>query len=470
MARRSLSGIPVCDGLGLHQRVPPSHWCVTQRDIADFRRAVQRSVRRGTVAPTASDDFDPGDDTIGPKIFTVNGQLIKPVTARAGNPSWALMLHPEGLECDLFITHCWTEGIYEFIDKVLHSWPRSSRNAYCCMLSNPQNLDIGGLISNPNSSPFALALLSARCMLVVPNRACSIYTRIWCVYEASLSYEHNKLIFTATPPIRGLPSRLLALAIGFATFFGLTSAAFHSGLVRPSPHMNCPVLLTISVVACASLLLRLPARRSALDSPSNMCGPFDPLQHVAQSAFQDYRSASSPCGPNVAPESGARVGSPLWSVAGPFWAKFDRLRACLLCRFQGRSRRFSCSTPSSRQCVSRPSLGDRAGRSLVEVRRCRREAWATSRGPMLCLSVSRAMSARWPSCRANLGADVGGRALGFGLGRIPHISGRGPSLRSVPGALVADSGRGPHEFGRTCGPNSAEFGPFRPFSGRMAWV
>ena len=29
--------------------------------------------------------------------YTVNMQYIKPVTAAAGNPSWALMKHPKGV-------------------------------------------------------------------------------------------------------------------------------------------------------------------------------------------------------------------------------------------------------------------------------------------------------------------------------------------------------------------------------------
>lgn len=37
-------------------------------------------------------------------------QYIKPVTLQAGKVSWALMQHPHGLDCDLFISHAWQEG------------------------------------------------------------------------------------------------------------------------------------------------------------------------------------------------------------------------------------------------------------------------------------------------------------------------------------------------------------------------
>merc|ERR1712048_794396 len=78
--------------------------------------------------------------------------LIKPVTLQAGSTSWALMCNKEGLKCDLFVTHGWQEGVYEFIDKVLNSWPSGAQHAYCCMLSNPQNLDVGDLIASPSQS------------------------------------------------------------------------------------------------------------------------------------------------------------------------------------------------------------------------------------------------------------------------------------------------------------------------------
>ena len=66
------------------------------------------------------------------------------------------------------------------------------------MLSNPQNLDIGDMITSPEESPFAKALASAKFVLVVPNRKGSIYSRIWCVYEAYLGYTWNKTIRVAS--------------------------------------------------------------------------------------------------------------------------------------------------------------------------------------------------------------------------------------------------------------------------------
>eukprot|EP00928_Gymnodinium_smaydae_P033130 TRINITY_DN23819_c0_g1_i1.p1 TRINITY_DN23819_c0_g1~~TRINITY_DN23819_c0_g1_i1.p1 ORF type:complete len:649 (+),score=58.23 TRINITY_DN23819_c0_g1_i1:72-2018(+) len=197
------------DGAALHRQVPPQRWCVTRADLLQFRHILQDLVAEGKVTPTKLDSFDVSDSTVGPSIYTANNQLIRPLTDRAGKPSWALMLHPEGLECDMFVTHCWQEGTYEFIDKVLNSWPRGSRHAYCCMLSNPQNLDIGDLIGSPRDSPFAKALHQSTHMLVVPNRSCSIYSRIWCAYEAYVAYSDSKIIFTASAPVPNLARNVL---------------------------------------------------------------------------------------------------------------------------------------------------------------------------------------------------------------------------------------------------------------------
>ena len=170
----------------------------------------------------------------GPSIYTVNEQYIKPVTCDAGKVSWALMRNPKGLDCDLFISHAWQEGIFEFLRKVRpfdcrwlkmgtfyflflvflvwinafgmesvfknpvrHSWPRGVRNAWCCMLANPQNLDIGEMLQTPSDSPFAAALRASKIVLVVPNRHCSVYTRLWCGYEAFLAHEEGKTILIA---------------------------------------------------------------------------------------------------------------------------------------------------------------------------------------------------------------------------------------------------------------------------------
>ena len=81
-------------------------------------------------------------ETFGPSIYAVTEQYIKPTTALA---------------------------------KVLNSWPVQARPAWCCMLANPQNLNIAALLESPSSSPFALALAESEWVLVVPSRRTSVH-------------------------------------------------------------------------------------------------------------------------------------------------------------------------------------------------------------------------------------------------------------------------------------------------------
>ena len=159
-----------------------------------LRQEVCSALRCGQIQPGPEDD---ASETYGPSIYTVNEQYIKPVTQQAGKMNWALMRHPDGLECELFISHAWQEGVFEFLAKVRHSWPRSVQTAWCCMLANPQNLDISSFLQSPKTSPFAVALEASKVMLVVPNRHQSVYTRLWCSYEAYLAQESGKTILIA---------------------------------------------------------------------------------------------------------------------------------------------------------------------------------------------------------------------------------------------------------------------------------
>ena len=45
----------------------------------------------GQIVPTERDPFDLEDVLHGPSMYTVTEQYIKPVTAAAGDMSWALM-------------------------------------------------------------------------------------------------------------------------------------------------------------------------------------------------------------------------------------------------------------------------------------------------------------------------------------------------------------------------------------------
>jgi len=192
------------DGEDLHNRIRPEFWCITKTDLRRLRQQVKKAVTEGRIVPTSEDPFEPTDTAVGPNIYTVTDQLIKPLTepsGPSGGASYALTHHPDGMECEVFITHTWAEGIYEFIDKTLASWPRRKRSAYACMLSNPQHLDIACLVSDPLTSPFARALAHCTHMVAVPNGSVGIYSRAWCCYEAYLACVWGKEIFTAWTPL-----------------------------------------------------------------------------------------------------------------------------------------------------------------------------------------------------------------------------------------------------------------------------
>eukprot|EP00928_Gymnodinium_smaydae_P059146 TRINITY_DN4239_c0_g2_i1.p1 TRINITY_DN4239_c0_g2~~TRINITY_DN4239_c0_g2_i1.p1 ORF type:complete len:602 (+),score=63.19 TRINITY_DN4239_c0_g2_i1:62-1867(+) len=238
---------------GSGEAVPIERWCISREDLVFLRVQLQRALFNGVIRPTELDEFTASDDIIGPNMYTVCEQYIKPLTLEAGSMSWALLRNPTGLQCDLFITHAWIEGIYEFIDKVLGSWPAGKASCYVCLLSNPQNLDISSLIHSPRSSPFALCLSSATHMLVTPNHNGSIYSRLWCVYEAWMACEMGKVILTATPRRDNLlRNALLLLCLPFLCGFVINFMGFDSG--SGCPDIKFHLQLSLFVILLTKLL------------------------------------------------------------------------------------------------------------------------------------------------------------------------------------------------------------------------
>lgn len=229
---RSRRKTTTIEAIALHEAVSPDKWCVTYADLRYLRQQVISAIQQGLILSSPSSYGDDeskkseDDDEFGPSIYVVNEQYIKPITAQAGKMSWALMMNPDGLDCHLFVSHAWQEGIFEFLSKVLGSWPSRAKHAWCCMLANPQNLNVGSMLQSPKTSPFALALQASRYVLVVPNRHQSVYCRLWCGYEAYVASEKAKIIQIATPPkIRRMMiswvMALVPISLGFLLgFFG----------------------------------------------------------------------------------------------------------------------------------------------------------------------------------------------------------------------------------------------------------
>lgn len=169
--------------------------------------------------------------------------------------SWALMRNPAGLECGVFATHAWAEGIFEFCIKVRQAWPIEAKNLYACFLANPQNGVVSEILSAPiPESPFAQALSSAEHVIVIPNKRVSIYSRLWCVYEAHVAVKaiEKRKMKIQLPARAPAWSVFVHLSPGLALFVAFAVAAFYlEYLVDIARHLG-PMLWVI-VFYCLSI-------------------------------------------------------------------------------------------------------------------------------------------------------------------------------------------------------------------------
>lgn len=239
-------------------------WGITANDLDVFEREVRELWLDGGIP---QDPRQPAafhrDPNIGPSIYQVTEFYIKPRTLASGT-SWALMRNPHGLQCDVFVTHCWAEGVFEFTSKVRRMWPHSAKHLYCCFLSNPQNGDISALLgTDPTESPFALALATSKYLLVVPNRHISIYTRLWCVLEMHLARKRGLRIRMPTfpgfwPAAKALLPGSAVFATSSALSYFLCCVIFFQQWVR-IPEAACKLLAawTLVLVPCGALVLSL---------------------------------------------------------------------------------------------------------------------------------------------------------------------------------------------------------------------
>ncbi|CAK9029499.1 Uncharacterized protein SCF082_LOCUS18812, partial [Durusdinium trenchii] len=202
----------------LHRRVPAELWCVTYSELFTFVEDVRGAWCEGNIpnAPGIFADRWHEDAEHGPNLYVVNEHFVKPKTLAVGGMSYALWLHPEGLPCQVFVSHAWVEGIFEFALGVRSAWPggHGLRNMYVCLLANPQNLDMQLFLNvEIKESPFARALGRASHLLVIPNTKTSIYSRLWCVYEAYLGITMGKICLMPATPHRSMRSFLWLLSV-----------------------------------------------------------------------------------------------------------------------------------------------------------------------------------------------------------------------------------------------------------------
>eukprot|EP00438_Fugacium_kawagutii_P002797 Skav225641 [mRNA] locus=scaffold1716:275274:276818:+ [translate_table: standard] len=185
----------------LHEQISASRWGITMTGVDDFMEKVTGAWLRGELSNTGSYSRSKFDDALmGPNIYQVCEQVIKPMTADLSlmmpGVSWALKQSLTGAEVLHFISHAWAEGVFEFHRLLKLAWTNwgipHDAAAYICFLSNPQNLDIGSMLASINTSPFHVALnhmpTDGKVILIATENA-PIHMRLWCVFEAYTAME-----------------------------------------------------------------------------------------------------------------------------------------------------------------------------------------------------------------------------------------------------------------------------------------
>jgi len=246
--------------------VPPSKWGINRSDLKFFEKEVKSCYKNEQISaePEQSEMIGPrpagkrqrstGYDNpmIGPSMYEVVTDYVKPYTKAKEGMSWALTRRPEGLLVDCFATHAWIEGVFEFITKIGQVWPHGTNSLYICFLGNPQFGVAQLLTDNIKDSPFYLALTVSKHMIVIPNSNSSIYTRKWCVYEAHLALELTETHDMKITLPWLMSKRTLAIEVAPAILFGV--AGFFIGLKLISKHVQSlcgPVMwLLIAFVLC----------------------------------------------------------------------------------------------------------------------------------------------------------------------------------------------------------------------------
>lgn len=183
----------------LHQRLPARYWGVNKEQFKEFVDAVRLACATGKLTNTNPNHLPEYADArfqmCGPTVHQVNTQFIMPQTDGRAQilpfASYAVAQNSDqGCDCDLFISHCWDEGVSEFGEVVSQAWPEECSGSYVCFLANPQHLDIASLVSSPRGSPFFKVLQAKpKMMLMVSNRNIPIHSRLWCVYEAKCAKQ-----------------------------------------------------------------------------------------------------------------------------------------------------------------------------------------------------------------------------------------------------------------------------------------
>jgi hypothetical protein len=194
-----------------HSTLSPFYWGISRSQFFDFVALVRSSVQNGSIVNLTPENapFYSAEkfETVGPNAYQVCNQRIKPLTDASAMVlplcSYALQQNPAaGQECNLFLSHAWSEGVFELAHTLETAWREEYVGAYVCFLANPQNLDISVLVSTPETSPF-YRLLNARprSMTMAANSNDPIHSRLWCCLEAFCSVEFGIPVEIAGDPM-----------------------------------------------------------------------------------------------------------------------------------------------------------------------------------------------------------------------------------------------------------------------------
>ena len=220
----------------LHHRISADRWGITAASLRNFESTVRKKWSEGQMKNTGKVEYSRAkfhNGNIGPNMYQVNDQVIKPMTADPSlilpGVSWALSDCLAGHAVTHFVSHAWAEGLFEFCRLLFEKWLETEgTSAYICFLSNPQNLDIKSFLARVETSPFYVALQnmpSSGQMIMVATANIPIHSRLWCVCEAFIAMERDiPILLSGSPANLGSnPFWVLWLRDAISTFHHFAS-------------------------------------------------------------------------------------------------------------------------------------------------------------------------------------------------------------------------------------------------------
>mmetsp|Transcript_88808 Transcript_88808/g.237640 ORF Transcript_88808/g.237640 Transcript_88808/m.237640 type:complete len:305 (-) Transcript_88808:403-1317(-) len=161
--------------------VGPSRWAITGEDLDTLETLARKAFK-----------------FVQPDVHMLNKWIIAPHTFLRGRLSWAVLhnLETHGLKCQTFVSHCWDEPFYEFLQALRDQYADYARRAFwVCFVANPQSWGKAALDEMLQEYvPFWTAVAECSNVLIVRNRITHIYTRGWCVLELVAAVFHRRTI------------------------------------------------------------------------------------------------------------------------------------------------------------------------------------------------------------------------------------------------------------------------------------